>query len=306
MIGKISKNIAEKFGAVFSYAPYSFKKQISSLPYYKIRNSKINWLFFIFFNSMLKYLNKPIIVKRKFWDYILELDLRSYVNRQSFFLDFRSGARHDLQVLVSNLLTKKDIYVDVGANIGSTVLIASKKVKKVIAFEPIEEVLHYFNRNMKINNTNNVVLYEFALSNKKGDKKIKISKSNDGSHTLNSGFGELFGGVYEEERIIKTEKFDNLKINKPTMIKIDVEGHELEVLEGMSKSIKKAQYVVCETTPLNYDALQNFFKLHNFEQIKEYGNKKPGIMDLLFINKKKVKDVEKVREICNKYIGRRF
>lgn len=293
--------LIEKTGKLMSYLPESIKRKIATLPYHKIKNKKVNsfcWYFFSFISQNSKY---PIMTLRNFDNYTLSLDLSSYANRRSFYFNGKD-INEDLQILINDLLTEDDVYIDIGANIGHTVLMASKRVKKIIAFEPVEEMLKHFRRNMKINDVNNVVLYDFALSDKKGVAKIKVSNTNDGSHTLNPDFGNLINGIYEKEVKIETEKFDNLKIDKATMVKIDVEGHELKVLEGMSESINKVSYVICETSITNYDALQEFFKNHGFKQIKEYGDKKSEsvtIMNLLFINKKKVADIEKIRKLCN-------
>jgi len=211
----------ETTGKLMSYLPRSIKKKVATLPYHKIKSKKVNSFFWYLFSYISQDSKNPIMTLRNFENYTLSLDLSSYVNRRSFYFNGKD-INEDLQILINGLLTEDDVYIDIGANIGHTVLMASKRVKKIIAFEPVEEMLKHFKRNMKINNVNNVILYDFALSDKKGVAKIKVSNTNDGSHTLNPGFGNLIKGIYEKEVKIKTEKFDNLKIDKSTMIKIDV------------------------------------------------------------------------------------
>ena len=84
------------------------------------------------------------------------------------------------------------------------------------------------------------------------------------------------------------------------MIKIDVEGHELQVLEGMKNSIKNIKYVMCETSPPYYKKVLSYFDDKGFEQIKEYGDYNVGMINLFFVNKEKVTNLENVRLVVSK------
>lgn len=290
----------KSIGRLLTFLPLALRIQLAKQHYYKLRNSYVKHFAFHFLNASLKDLKKDIYVTRDYiyikdkkLNYKLRLNLRSFVGRLFLYKDNND----DLGLLITKLLDTKSTYADIGANIGQTALMAASVCKQVYAFEPVPSALKELKSNIKLNNFNNVKVHDFALSNKNSTAKISLSDENDGSHSLDSNFQKYTQNKYVRQISIKTKKFDSLKL-KVDMVKIDVEGHELSVLKGMTSSIKNTKYVVLETTPLYYQDVLDFFDNHNFTQIKEYGDYNNGIMNLLFVNKSKVKNLNKVRSIA--------
>lgn len=115
------------------------------------------------------------------------------------------------------------VIIDVGANYGDSAIWWAKTFKsKVIAFEPLKEVFGVLEENIKINHAN-VTAYNVALGN--GDI---IAGSSDG-YMFSAG-GSLN---------MKAEKLDNYSFKRVDLLKIDVEGFELEVLKGAQNTIRK-------------------------------------------------------------------
>lgn len=290
-------------GTSLSFLPFNIKRKLSKLSYYKINNDTIRFFIFHFFDSLLKNNKKDLYVTKDFTivdgkrlNYKLRLNLKSYVNRNNFY----KSPCTDLGFLMAKLLDKNDIYVDVGANIGNTSLMGACFAKKVIAFEPVPEMITYFKQNLLLNQDKNIELHEFALSNVTAIKKIMLSY-NDGANTFNDKFADSNPkDEYYASIKVLVKKFDNLNLGKVDFIKIDVEGHELAVLEGMKKTIKDVKYVICETSPLYYKKVKLFFKNNYFEQIKKYGDHDNELTNLFFVNKNKVSDINQVRSLVSK------
>ena len=122
-----------------------------------------------------------------------------------------------------------DTVIDAGAQYGDYSILCEKYYgANVIAFEPLSSNFTIFRENVKLNKltTKKFKLYNIALGNK--TKKIEISYSNDMANNTNSG----------SKQIVMMRRLDSLKL-KPTILKIDVEGFEIEVLKGAMQTIKK-------------------------------------------------------------------
>lgn len=131
-------------------------------------------------------------------------------------------------------LTDKEIYVDLGAYNGDTILKfintvgGGGKYKKIIAFEADKENYKLLKTNIKKNNLNNIDIYNLASWN----KKTNISFDNDSS--ASSHIAENL------DNKVQAEALDNLFLDIPiTFIKMDIEGAEKESLFGTKKIIQK-------------------------------------------------------------------
>ena len=124
---------------------------------------------------------------------------------------------------------------DVGANVGIYTVLASAKTGptgQVYAFEPVERNLHYLRRHLSLNQLQNCLILETAVSNQQGTRRFSAASydfrmgrlSPDGEREVPSV--SLDSCVYAERAL-----------RPPDIIKIDVEGAESEVLEGASRTL---------------------------------------------------------------------
>ena len=140
------------------------------------------------------------------------------------------------------------ICLDIGANKGfySTGLldILNEKIETLYCFEPVksnfEHCLTKFNDNTKVK------LFMNACSNKKQESKFyKIVSNIIGHEGLSSlNYRPIFNSLSKEEIIVNCIVLDDtlsLNFEDNVFAKIDVEGHELEVLEGMVSFFKNKQ-----------------------------------------------------------------
>jgi FkbM family methyltransferase len=155
--------------------------------------------------------------------------------------------------LFKKIVKEGDVVIDLGANIGYFTLLAAKLVGsngKVFAFEPEPKNFSYLKKNVELNNYTNVIIEQKAVSNYNGRTKLFICPYDSGHHTINRPNGiEAYrlGRPGEITSIdIEVVTLDNYLRNKTyrvDVIKIDVEGAEALVFEGMKEILSKNQNI---------------------------------------------------------------
>ena len=145
---------------------------------------------------------------------------------------------------VLHVLRPHDLFVDIGANIGSySVLAAGGTGARGIAIEPIQATFAKLVTNLINNALDSLVdSYRIGISNNPGTRKFTTTKETC-NHILASG------EVAPCEEIPVTTLDELLREQQPALIKIDVEGHELFVIEGAKKTLSSPQLlaVIMET-----------------------------------------------------------
>lgn len=128
------------------------------------------------------------------------------------------------------------VILDIGANTGAYSLIA-KSVNpdaKIIAFEPLPKAIQYFKKNCELNDFA-IVLYEKALSNFEGEAVVHLEGSEDFAYAVAVNKKLQVPEIKTRELSIQTTTLrrvvEEQGLNTIDLIKIDVEGHEPEVLE---------------------------------------------------------------------------
>ncbi len=129
--------------------------------------------------------------------------------------------------------------IDVGADTGYYTLLFAKRVRRlgrVIAFEPIPSARKVLEDNIRLNGYTNVTVCDFALFSSNGLVALespRILSRIDPTKTTNIKTGIS----------IRTRTFDEcvseLEVQRIDLVKIDVEGAELDVLLGMKNSLDK-------------------------------------------------------------------
>lgn len=163
---------------------------------------------------------------------------------------------HGERAVVADLLqtlNRDDVFYDVGANVGIYACFAGQALDtgSVIAFEPHPANVDRLQENAALNDVN-VIVQSLALSNEVDTSELAVVGAEDeagaGTHSLSTG--------YQRDTIeIKTTKGDRLikdeEIPPPSVVKIDVEGAEQRVIEGLSSALKseRCHTVYCEVHP---------------------------------------------------------
>ena len=141
--------------------------------------------------------------------------------------------------LISNLVKNNQNSIDIGANLGLFTFFMSRASKHVFAFEPNPYPLE----NLKGLADSNVTVLPIALGNNDGPVEIKIPHHRKG---WSSNGASLASKEINDGKIINIQcrKLDSLNIENIGLIKIDVEGFEIEVIRGAKDTILKNKPVM--------------------------------------------------------------
>jgi FkbM family methyltransferase len=153
---------------------------------------------------------------------------------------------------ISILLKPGDIFFDIGSNIGLHSLYAAEALKnsgEIYAFEPTPVTHSRLQENITLNNLGNIIhAYNIGLSNKQEQLDLNVSTS--GYDAWNS-FADLQHVSLETTIQTSVMRFDEFVTEKSVdysqiaLIKVDVEGWELNVLDGMGDLFEKEDFRTC-------------------------------------------------------------
>jgi FkbM family methyltransferase len=152
---------------------------------------------------------------------------------------------------VKLLVSPGDAVIDVGANVGAYTVLLSKLVGptgRVFAFEPVPEnyaVLAYAIKHLSLAN---VIPFALGLSNSEGSAVMEIpSFKINGESLYDSRIVDCATpGLRSVSVPIKT--LDSIGIERCTFLKIDVEGHEVQVLCGARETIRRCRPAILMET----------------------------------------------------------
>jgi len=173
---------------------------------------------------------------------------------------------------------QSDVFFDVGANVGLYSIMASKLMNiKTYAFEPDLMNARILYENIIKNNISNLVtILPFALAdyNYCADLYLKTLSYGDALHNLDSKNQNIESDheakvsipAFSLDTIIKT-----LNLDKPTKIKIDVDGIEIRILKGAKIALATVDEIIVEWARSNedYKEILEFLESLGFELISE-------------------------------------
>jgi FkbM family methyltransferase len=159
---------------------------------------------------------------------------------QWHFMHRPKSAERELEYL-RRIVPKGAVTVDVGANCGLYTRQLARLSKQVHAFEPSRPMADLLRRT----SATNVSVHEVALSDRSGDAELFIPQSEDG---LVHGLASLepqpsMPGRHLVSTHVPTARLDAVVDHDVAFVKIDVEGHELNVLNGATELVEHCQPV---------------------------------------------------------------
>lgn len=152
---------------------------------------------------------------------------------------------------LSGFLTKKDkIIVDLGANEGFYTLMAKAKSPKarIISVEPNPYAFKLLKKNVKSNKLKGVSIINKAVSSKKGKIDFEVVKGRTaiGATKVYKKYRKLGLEKIKVDTISLDQLLKNYKLERIDVLKIDVEGSEVEILKSSKNSFNKIKKIVVE------------------------------------------------------------
>ena len=201
--------------------------------------------------------NRTLLVEDFDGDLYYEVELRHHMGSHVFC--YGSYSRHILRTLDA-LIEPGMTVVDVGANAGEITVFAAKRVGprgKVVAFEPLGRMADRLARNVALNKFPQVTTVRLGLSDMEQAVPIYGTESEFHDGTLNEGLATIHAGgdrTVELERIQLTTLdlyTASADIGDIDVIKVDVEGAELEVLRGARRVLRDQRpWLILEVSDL--------------------------------------------------------
>ena len=203
-----------------------------------------------------------------------------------FFLDFLDPVdrqiilykkyEHDQIIFFEDQIKKNPFsyFLDIGANSGYYSFYFAKKFKnlKIKSFEPNKDAFNKLEKTLLKNSFNNIEIFNIGLSDNEQVVKMKSQIKHGAAHTNSSKIDILDKIDYQNFKIFEAtfkvgDNFLNLN-NQRILIKIDVEGHELNTLKGLTKNLNQNDCLVqIEIGNNKFNDVDNFLKKNNFKQI---------------------------------------
>lgn len=173
--------------------------------------------------------------------------------------------------------------LDVGANIGNHSIYFSEFFGSVFAFEPNPKTFELLEFNCKFACfKRNIKCFNYGLSNQNGNLFLKSSQSNIGGSTIVSNSSKISDDSVLFINVKRADDINQLFDRDISLIKIDIEGHELQALQGAIALIKKNKPIILfeqhadefnngESNVINYLKKLNY-KFLTIEESFYFGN----------------------------------
>lgn len=232
-----------------------------------IRNYQKNYYYYLLFRLVRKFLNSYLEVKI----FNFKILASNKKNKTSHALLKKCDFDDQSELQLINLISKKRkiFLIDCGCNYGfySFYTASLSKQNFVIAVEASTTTAKDFEKNLNLNKFNNIILKKLAISNI-DNMTVPFNESE------NDWESSLTHNEFDKKKIIKikTQKIDTILKNKKIddyflFIKLDIEGNELQAIEGARNTIKKfnpiiiielSSYILKKNK--NFDYLKFFLK----------------------------------------------
>jgi FkbM family methyltransferase len=197
--------------------------------------------------SLLRRWFYPVYRRRMRDGFVMELDLFEWAQLELA----REGHTEPLTMaLLHDLLRPGDTFVDVGAHVGFVSLVARTLVGdrgRVVAVEPQPYNCERMLRNWELNQYSNLNLHVAAAGSHMGVVKLPQQAASDKSKlSLALPMSDALALEYEVPIVTLHHLIQRLDTECVRTLKIDVEGFELDVLQGLGESVACVQNIVLE------------------------------------------------------------
>ena len=152
------------------------------------------------------------------------------------------------QKILATWLCSGQVFYDIGANVGFFTVLAARLVGstgKVYAFEPFPQSAEMIRKNAALNDFGQIIdVWQGAVSNRKGNGRLVMHERSDRFKLTETTVDapSLTVPLYVIDELVAEGR-----LRPPDFVKIDVEGHEVQVLRGMEATIRAHRPIIlCE------------------------------------------------------------
>jgi FkbM family methyltransferase len=199
---------------------------------------------------------KPYLKKKNIEGVAFDFWIGDRDGREWYDLQCGDPVWHEMRFIKDHMIEKDDVILECGGHHGCTAIVLSNWVGengKVITFEPLPNNCDIIEKNVVQNRLRNVTIERKAVGAANG--KVTINNASNSSVAL-SGKGVQ----------VEVSCLDDYDYLNPTFLKIDVEGFELQVLQGAKSILSKRPKLAIE--------------IHT-EQLSQYGASVEEIFNLI-------------------------
>jgi FkbM family methyltransferase len=204
-------------------------------------------------------------VSRRIHNYRMILDLRDFGLSRALIL-FRAREL-DHKVMLERIVQPGMRIFDIGGNIGYYPLMELNLLSgtgELIVVEPVPSNVALLRRNLKLNGHSGITVIEAAVSNSAGKKSFHLAaQSNLGTfHAAGAAANTLTGNTLDVETI--TIPMLAERHGPPDLIRMDIEGHEVEAIGGMLDDVARGAYapsIIFETHRGQYSSEHDMTKI---------------------------------------------
>jgi FkbM family methyltransferase len=184
------------------------------------------------------------------------------------------------------------VFWDIGANVGVYTLYAASKGTRVMAFEPEAESFALLQRNVDLNGfQGRVAAFNLALSNRTGLANFELADTRVGTPNHQIRDCDQGNGHLRKVMMITGRDASRLfQIEKPTHVKIDVDGFELAVMRGLDLADETLREVQVELrgTP-DADQIREMFSSHGYRTHDPKSGKPGKVVNVIFRRERHVR-----------------
>ena len=256
-----------------------------------IREFKNNFFYYLFFRIIRNFLSHDLIIRI----YNFKIYGSIQKNKTSYFLlkKCEFGDYHELNTIKKLSKESKLLFVDCGCNYGfySLYTASLSEKNKILSVEASKNTLEEFIKNLNLNNLKNINFFNNAVSSVVGEDVLFHESVNDWessqTHRNFKTSKEIMVDSITIDSLLKGYFLDDYNV----IIKLDIEGNEMNAIKGALEVIKKSHpLIITEFSKYMFQNLDNIDYFKNFLIKYDY-----SIFD---INYKK-KNVEEVLEMLN-------
>lgn len=211
----------------------------------------LKYLIYLFYKFIAK--KNSLLVQDKFFGLYFKINPKDIDGTGGFI--YRQGEYYETdetRFLLDHIeLQPNEIILDIGANIGWYSLLFAKKFpkNKIFAFEPEPKNYDFLLENIQLNKLENIVPIKKAISDNEATINLyKFNETNLGRHSaLPINTNEIITvDATTIDNFVISNQIDPANIK---LLKIDIEGYELQALKGATQTLNSIPYIMCEYSP---------------------------------------------------------